>query len=40
MIHLMMLKKGFMTNKFDLEKAYNKLNWEFIVNVLLEIELP
>ena len=33
-------KKGFMAIKIDLEKAYDKLNWDFIVDVLLEIDLP
>ncbi|KAL5765667.1 hypothetical protein ACOSP7_016284 [Xanthoceras sorbifolium] len=32
-------KKGFVAWKIDLAKAYNKLQWGFIINVLSEIGL-
>ncbi|PRQ51761.1 putative RNA-directed DNA polymerase [Rosa chinensis] len=32
--------KGFMAWKIDLSKAYDKLNWQFIEQVLYEIQLP
>ena len=33
-------KKGFMAIKVDLEKAYDRLNWDFIHNTLQETGLP
>lgn len=33
-------KKGFFANKVDIEKAYNRLNWNNIQNVLIEVGLP
>ncbi|BFG33690.1 hypothetical protein CerSpe_199640 [Prunus speciosa] len=33
-------KKGFVAWKIDLSKAYDKLNWNFINNVLTEVGLP
>ncbi|KAF7842169.1 reverse transcriptase [Senna tora] len=33
-------KKGWMVVKLDLEKAYDKLNWSFIVNVFKQFNLP
>ena len=32
-------KKGFMTIKIDLEKAYNRLNWGFVMNCLRELKM-
>ena len=42
-VHTMRNKKGrngFMAVKVDLEKAYDRLNWEFIVDTLKDIGLP
>ena len=33
-------KKGLMAIKIDLEKAYDRLNWNFIHETLMEISLP
>lgn len=33
-------KKGFMAWKIDLSKAYDRLNWNFIEHVLVELGLP
>ncbi|CAL2225697.1 unnamed protein product [Prunus armeniaca] len=33
-------KKGFITWKIDLSKAYDRLNWNFIKHVLVELRLP
>ncbi|CAL8076880.1 unnamed protein product [Prunus armeniaca] len=33
-------KKGFITWKIDLSKAYDRLNWNFIEHVLVELRLP
>lgn len=33
-------KKGWMAIKIDLEKAYDRLNWEFVRNTLQDIGLP
>lgn len=33
-------KKGWMAIKIDLEKAYERLNWEFVRNTLQDIGLP
>ena len=33
-------KKGFMAIKVDLEKAYDRLNWDFIYETLQETRLP
>ncbi|CAL8157860.1 unnamed protein product [Prunus armeniaca] len=33
-------KKGFVTWKIDLSKAYDRLNWNFVKCVLLEVGLP
>ena len=43
MIHSMKLKKGkkgYMAIKIDLEKANDRLSWDFIENILAKIELP
>ena len=32
-------KKGFMAIKIDLEKAYDRVNWDFLVDTLQEIGL-
>jgi hypothetical protein len=43
MVHSMMkLKgsKGYFSIQVDLPKAYDKINWEFIWRVLMEIQLP
>ena len=42
-IHALTLKKGntgFMAIKIDLEKAYDRLEWNFIQDVLLLYNLP
>lgn len=36
----MKARKAFMIIKVDLEKAYDKLNWEFISNTLKELQIP
>ncbi|XP_061367067.1 uncharacterized protein LOC133310186 [Gastrolobium bilobum] len=33
-------KKGFLTIKIDLEKAYDRMSWSFIQKVLTEINIP
>ncbi|KAI5335918.1 hypothetical protein L3X38_026052 [Prunus dulcis] len=33
-------KKGFIASKIDLSKAYDRLNWNFIEHVLVELRLP
>ena len=33
-------KKGFMAVKIDLEKTYDRINWEFDVNFLKEVGIP
>ncbi|XP_054801608.1 uncharacterized protein LOC129305663 [Prosopis cineraria] len=33
-------KKGFMAIKIDLEKAYDRVNWDFLISCLEEINLP
>lgn len=33
-------KKGLMAIKIDLEKAYDRLNWIFIHEILMELSLP
>ncbi|KAK7244115.1 hypothetical protein RIF29_38933 [Crotalaria pallida] len=33
-------KKGFMSIKFDLEKAYDRLSWDFVRKCLMELNLP
>ena len=33
-------KKGFMSIKVDLEKAYDRLSWNFILDTLLDAGLP
>ena len=33
-------KRGLFTTKVDLEKAYNHLNWDFIKEVIQDINLP
>ena len=33
-------KKGFMATKVDLEKAYDRLSWNFIHKTLMELSLP
>lgn len=33
-------KKGFMAIKIDLEKAYDKLKWDFVKDTLVDIGLP
>jgi hypothetical protein len=33
-------KKGFMTIKVDLEKAYDRLSWKFIRETLIDARLP
>lgn len=33
-------KKGFMALKIDLEKAYDRIKWEFVHESLLDIGLP
>ena len=33
-------KKGFMAVKIDLEKAYDRINWEFAINCLREVGIP
>ena len=35
-----MEKKGFMAIKVDIEKAYDRLNWDFIYETLQETRLP
>ena len=32
-------RKGFFVIKIDLEKAYDRMNWKFIENVLYEVGL-
>ena len=42
-VHSMRIKKGnvgFMAIKVDLEKAYDRLNWEFIIDTLTDVGLP
>ncbi|XP_061365840.1 uncharacterized protein LOC133309118 [Gastrolobium bilobum] len=39
-MHRMKGKKSFFSIKIDLEKAYDKLNWEFIKSVLEDLKLP
>ena len=33
-------KKGFFAIKIDLEKAYDRVNWRFLINCLQELNLP
>ncbi|KAF7835276.1 reverse transcriptase [Senna tora] len=33
-------KRGWMMIKLDLEKAYDKINWDFILNTLLRVNMP
>lgn len=33
-------KKGFMTTKVDMEKAYDRLSWNFIHETLMKLSLP
>nr|KYP44736.1 hypothetical protein KK1_033750 [Cajanus cajan] len=33
-------KRGWMTIKVDLEKAYDHLSWQFVKETLLAIDLP
>jgi hypothetical protein len=33
-------RKGYVAIKVDLSKAYDKLNWNFIWQILKEIQLP
>ena len=33
-------KKAFMAVKIDLEKAYDKINWDFLETVLSEAKIP
>ncbi|KAK4258548.1 hypothetical protein QN277_004989 [Acacia crassicarpa] len=33
-------KKGFLAIKIDLEKAYDRVNWNFVLNCLQELNLP
>ena len=33
-------KNGFMAVKIDLEKAYDRINWEFAINCLREVGIP
>jgi len=43
LLHSMRREKGscsLMAIKLDLEKAYDRLNWSFIRNTLLELRLP
>lgn len=43
MVHFMKSKtgrKGVMVLKLDLEKAYDRLRWEFILDTLLDLNLP
>ena len=43
MIHSMNTKKGskgFIAIKIDLEKAYDKIKWEFIIDILDENRIP
>lgn len=42
-IHSMCNMRGnrsFMAIKVDLEKAYDRLNWHFVINCLRELNLP
>ena len=33
-------RMGFVTSKIDLEKTYGRLRWDFIVDVIKEINVP
>lgn len=33
-------KKGWMAIKIDLEKAHDRLNWDFVIDTLKELGLP
>lgn len=39
-LHKMKGKVGYFAIKVDLSKAYDKINWSFIENTLLEVGLP
>lgn len=33
-------KNGWMTTKVDLEKAFDRLNWTFIADTLIDVGIP
>jgi hypothetical protein len=33
-------KQGYLTDKVDLEKAYNRVNWDFLQSILEHFRFP